>query len=192
MQAAKRLRHGAVHIKAERSARRHARNPRCTKDELRRDRLISKVSPCFTFPQRLGSFYLSLESPLSHSIFYFLKENSLFFSSSQSPSPQCHPAKRSTSPAETTFRGQIKPQLAHLMEGFPGMKECGRCEGGIAWESAAGSRALLSSTSTFHPLLLSQGLSEKTFFLFSFFLFLFFLFLSVQTRTMNSSSPARM
>lgn len=50
----------------------------------------------------------------------------------------------------------------------------------------------LSSTATFHPLLLSQGLSEKTFFLFFFFLFLFFLFLSVQTRTMNSSSPARM
>lgn len=136
MQAAKRLRHGAVHIKAERSARRHAQKPRCTKDELRRDRLISKLSACFTFPQRLGSFYLSLESPFSHSIFYFLKENSLFFSSSQSPSPQCHPVK-SFSPVETTFRGQIKPQLAHLMEGFPGMEECGRCKGCIAWESAA-------------------------------------------------------
>lgn len=50
------MRHGALHIKGERSAWQHARRARSTKDELRTDRLTSKVTACFTFPSAQGHF----------------------------------------------------------------------------------------------------------------------------------------
>lgn len=53
------MKRGALHIKGERSAWQNARKARSTKDELRRDRLTSKVTSCVTFPSAQGHFTFS-------------------------------------------------------------------------------------------------------------------------------------
>ena len=99
--------------------------------------------------------------------------------------PFLPPKPLSTAPTphnqKTTFRGQIKLQLAHLMAGVP--EEGSRCKGCVAWESAALPLHVNIPLPPPFPRSQWENLS---------FLFLFFLFLSVQTRTMNSSNPARM
>lgn len=74
------------------------------------------------------------------------------------------PAKRNSSQPETDFQGATR--AAHLRVRLPWDQRTGRCKAALLGKAQSP-----CSTSTFHPLGLSQGLSEKTFF-FSVFFFL--------------------
>lgn len=82
-------------------------------------------------------------------------------------------AKKNSSKPGNYFHRANKAS-ASTPNGIPCHCSSQQTQGCIAWESAA-----WRSTSTFHPLNFSQGLSEKTF-LFSFFIFFFFCCCSYQ------------
>ena len=137
-------------------------------------------------PQCPGSFYLPLAALLSQSSSHFWKENSLlFFTPPEAPLPS-HLSKKETPHNQKTTSG-VHPEL-HTSQ-WPGQppEACEaswgrrRWRGCSAWESTAS----LLHVNVPPPRPFPRSQWENFFYSFSFF----FGFLSVQTRTMNSSSP---
>ena len=130
----------------------------------------------FYIPQCPGSFYLPLAA-LSQSSSHFWKENSLlFFPPPEAPLPS-HPSKKETPHNQETTFG-VHPGLHTSGWGFLGQEKVARplCLG----KCSLAAPSQRSTPSAFPKV------SVRKFFFFS---FSFFWFLSVQTRTMNSSSP---
>ena len=128
-------------------------------------------------PQCPGSFYLPLAALLSQSSSHFWKENSLlFFTPPEAPLPS-HLSKKETPHNQKTTSG-VHPELHTSGWGFLGQEKVARL-------LCLGKYSLTAPRQRSTPSAFPK-VSVRKFFLFIFF---FFGFLSVQTRTMNSSSP---
>lgn len=129
-------------------------------------------------PSDQGHFTFHWNFFSSHSISHFLKERALFLSAAQSPAPKNHLRGKKKKGGGNNVAGS-KKTAANTPNGKVSREERKMATPHIA---CLGTQSLAPSQH-FKPFGFTQGLRKKTFF--------FFFFLSVQTRTMNSSSPQK-